>query len=330
MTEQRDVIADLVRAAGRRPDPPTADRDAVLRAASDAWRQAVRRRQRHQIAWGLAASILCVAVILRIVGSGPVQPDSSAQFGTVGSLQGEIAVRDTERAVWRPLRDGEMLGAGAQIRTPQAAAALIVPGTGSIRLQPATLLAVQGRARLRLETGTVYVDADASAPGQGVQIETPFGVARDIGTVFELAADANGLRLRVRDGRVELGQQGGATVFDAAAGEELRLGNDGSIRRGSIDVTGAEWHWAEQLAKPFNPEGRRLAEFLRWVARETGRQLRFRSARDETLANSAVLHGATRNLAPMEALDLMLAATDFEYSLTPDSVLIVGRRATAN
>jgi hypothetical protein len=66
------------------------------------------------------------------------------------------------------------------------------------------------------------------------------------------------------------------------------------------------------------------------VARETGRQLRFRSVRDEALANSAVLHGTTYNLAPMEALDLMLAATDFEYSLTPDSVLIVGRRATAN
>jgi hypothetical protein len=278
----------------------------------------------------LAASVLCVAVILQIVGTRPAQPDWSAQLGVVESLQGEIAVRDTERAAWRPLRSGEMLGAGAQIRAGQAAAALIVPGAGSIRLRPATLLAVQGRARLRLETGTVYVDADASAPGQGLAIETLFGVARDIGTVFELTADPEGLRLRVRDGRVELGQPGGATVLDAAAGEELRLGNDGSIRRGPIDVTGADWRWAEQLASPFNPEGRRLAEFLRWVARETGRQLRFRSVRDEALANSAVLHGTTYNLAPMEALDLMLAATDFEYSLTPDSVLIVGRRATAN
>jgi hypothetical protein len=269
-------------------------------------------------------------VILQIVGTRLAQPDLSAQLGVVESLQGEIAVRDTESAAWRSLRSGEMLGAGAQVRARQAAAALIVPGTGSIRLRPATLLAVQGRARLRLETGTVYVDADASAPGQGLAIETLFGVARDIGTVFELTADPEGLRLRVRDGRVELGQPGGATVLDAAAGEELRLGNDGSIRRGSIDVTGADWRWAEQLASPFNPDGRRLAEFLRWVARETGRQLRFRSVRDEALANSAVLHGTTHNLAPMEALDLMLAATDFEYSLTPDSVLIVGRRAPAN
>lgn len=328
MTEQRDVIADLMRVAGRRPEPPRADRDAVLLAATDAWQQAVRGRKWRRVAWALAASVSLVAITALLVEKRSAEPDLLAEFGAVKSLQGEIAVQDASDARWRPLHDGERLGAGARIRTQQAAAAFVVPGTGSIRLQSDTLVALQGPARMNLLSGTVYIDVDDASHGQGLAIETPFGVARDIGTVFELATAGNELRLRVRDGRVELGQPDGATVFEATAGEELRLSRDGSIRRQAIDRTSPEWRWAERLAKPFNPEGRPLSEFLRWVARETGRRLRFRSARDEALANSAVLHGTTRNLAPMDALDLMLATTDFEYALAPDSVLVVGRRTT--
>jgi hypothetical protein len=153
MTDHRDVIADLIRAAGRRPDPPAADRDAVLRAASDAWRQAVRRRQRHQIAWGLAASVLCVAVILQIVGTRPAQPDLSAQLGVVESLQGEIAVRDTgsRRANPRPASGGGTHRAGR--RFDSSAACNAAGGSGPCAPAPGDGHGLRRCRRERLGAG---------------------------------------------------------------------------------------------------------------------------------------------------------------------------------
>jgi hypothetical protein len=65
-------------------------------------------------------------------------------------------------------------------------------------------------------------------------------------------------------------------------------------------------------------DGKPASQLIAWVARETGRRLRYESPETEQRAARAILHGNIRNLAPFEALSAMLATTDLEYVLDGD------------
>ena len=60
---------------------------------------------------------------------------------------------------------------------------------------------------------------------------------------------------------------------------------------------------------------------LDWVARETGRTLRYASAEVERQAATTILHGKIGQLAPLEALDAMLATTDLAYEVREDGTI---------
>ena len=66
-----EVVADLIRSAGRRAAPPETAYNQALDVATNAWRlkveQMQRRRRYLQIATGLAAGIATLAVLLAIL-----------------------------------------------------------------------------------------------------------------------------------------------------------------------------------------------------------------------------------------------------------------------
>jgi hypothetical protein len=62
------------------------------------------------------------------------------------------------------------------------------------------------------------------------------------------------------------------------------------------------------------------------VARQTGRRLRFAEPETEARARAVVLHGKAADLAPLDALELVLSTTDLEYVLPSDEVIIVRKR----
>jgi hypothetical protein len=72
-------------------------------------------------------------------------------------------------------------------------------------------------------------------------------------------------------------------------------------------------------------DGRPATELFAWVARETGRRLRYASPEVEQRAATVILHGNIRHLAPLAALDAMLATTDLEYALIGDTMEIRAR-----
>ncbi len=56
---------------------------------------------------------------------------------------------------------------------------------------------------------------------------------------------------------------------------ELVAAARGDITRAEAPVTGADWDWVTLAAAPFDLDGRTLAEFLAWVAREGGWDVSF-------------------------------------------------------
>jgi ferric-dicitrate binding protein FerR (iron transport regulator) len=318
-----DAVAALIRAAGRRVDPPETAYREVFGAAYAAFRAKATGRGRRRVwGWAAAASVL-VAAILVMMRWDPVsmQRPLLASVDRVGG-SGELATADG----WRPLAEAHArITRETRLRTlPGGRAALIFDGGDSLRLAAETELQFDGPRSYHLERGTVYLDVRASL-GAGVRITTPAGTVRDLGTQFELHVVDGSLRLRVREGQVEIERAG--QQLTGTAGEQLDIDSLGNAVRSNIAPDGDAWRWAEVLAPAPDIDGRPASELLAWVARETGKTPHYADATVRRRAASVVLHGYIRHLAPLEALDDMLATTDLEYVLSTGRIEI---RARAN
>ena len=308
-----DLVASLIRAAGRRIEPPADAYQRVLTAATAAFREkTAKRRGRTWMLVAAAASVAAVTLLLQWNGTS-----TQAQVATVARVIGSVELESG--GGWKPMTEARSsLGTGARLRTlAGGSVALALDGGASLRLAAATEVEMDGPRRVLLRSGTVYLDNKGSV-GTGYQIETPAGTARDVGTQFELHVAGSALRLRVREGRVEVDRAG--QLVTGSAGEQLEIDVLGSVVRSTIATTDAAWQWAETLAPAPDIDGKPAAVLLDWVARETGRKLHYESATVESRAATVILHGNIRHLAPLAALDVMLATTDLEYSLVGDTM----------
>ncbi|MDH4259941.1 MAG: FecR family protein [Gammaproteobacteria bacterium] len=311
----RDLVAALIRAAGRRTEPPTDAYLQVLTAATAAFREkTAKRRTRNVLLWAAAASVAAIAITLSMQWN---IPSTKSQIATVARVVGSAELATD--GDWQPMtRSSGGLERGARLRTlAGGGVALALDGGASLRLAAATEVQLDGPRRILLRSGKLYLDNFGSV-GTGYQIETPAGTARDVGTQFELRVNDGVLRLRVREGSVEIDRAG--RHIGSSAGEQLDIDVLGGVTRSSIAATDAEWQWVETIAPAPDIEGKPASVLLTWVARETGRQLHYESTTAENRAATVILHGNIRHLAPLAALDVMLATTDLEYSLIGDTM----------
>jgi hypothetical protein len=332
--EAERELAELLAGAGRRPEMPAAARVEVEAAARAAWNELVaRQRQRQRFVpreatrWLVAAAALVAVAIGLWRAQRPARDPapSPVPLATVEIVRGEarrVAARDGGRA----LTHGESVVAGEVTETgANAAAAFRVAGGTSLRVDAASRVVWLAPARLRLERGALYVD---SAPGSGaaaIAVETAFATVVEIGTQFEVRltdTPAEPLRVRVREGSVELRENG--QLAGAAAGEELGLAKDGSIRRAPIATYGDLWSWVATVAPEFEIEGRTLAAFLEWAARETGWRVELEGDGLAAAAATIRLHGSIAGMTPGEAMSVVLPGSGLDYRLA-DGVLTVAR-----
>jgi ferric-dicitrate binding protein FerR (iron transport regulator) len=312
-----DLVAALIRAAGRRTEPPVDAYQQVLTAATAAFREkSAKRRGRTWMLLAAAASVAALALAFLLQWNAP---STQSPVAMVARVIGTVEL--AANGVWRPMTEaGGTLGNGARLRTlAGGGVALALDGGASLRLAAATEVQMDGPRRVLLRSGTLYLDNKGSV-GTGYRIETPAGTARDVGTQFELRVTDGVLRLRVREGRVEIDR--GGRLLSGAAGEQLEIDVLGGVTRSSIAATDMAWQWTETIAPAPDIDGQPATVLLAWVARETGRQLHYESATVETRAAAVILHGNIQHLEPLAALDIMLATTDLEYALVGDTMEI--------
>lgn len=321
MKRDADIVETLIQSAGRRTEPPEDAYRRVFLAAHASFREKVQRRRRAWLLWGAAAAtlLLSIAVVLRWAPPG-VQPGGLA---TVARVVGEAEV-DTGSG-WQPLTASHArLPAGARLRTQAAGRmALTLAGGESLRVAGQTRLMLDAPGRLYVQAGTIYVDSGERPAVARIEVVTPAGTARDVGTQFELQVDGAALRLRVREGLVMLDR--GGRSLTGRAGEQLSVDGLGGVARASIGPADPAWQWAESIAPMPDMDGKPASTLIAWVARETGRRLRYESPFVEQRATAVILHGDIRHLAPLEALEAMLATTDLEFELRGDTMEVRSR-----
>lgn len=316
-----DLVETLIRTAGRRAEPPADAYRAVLAAAEATWHRKVKRRRYWRTGAGIAATLVLLATGLALLR--PIYRAMTAtEVALVERLGGDVEARLAGADAWWPLTDASSgLRAGTRLRTgPTGRADLRLEGDVSLRIATLTEIELRAPDAVRLRRGAVYADT-GPRNSRGIGIDTPMGVARDLGTQFEVRYTNDVLRLRVREGRVSLQRASGDVT--AAAGEQLTIDLGGSMTRRIIGHDGNEWAWAETMTPVPDFDGQPATALLEWVSRETGRPVLFADPQVEQKAATVILHGPIGSLAPLEALRVMLATTDLTYEILPDGTIEV-------
>lgn len=298
-----DAIAALVRLAGRRPPVPEDAARRVREAVREEWLETIGRRRRTR--WIGSAAVVAAAavtfVILQLTTSSP-QPQPTPQRVVVAGGQ----------------TNGAVIYANDVYEVANGNTASLAWGKAILRLDGGTRVRIATATELTLDRGAVYVDSN----GSKVLVRTPIGNVRDIGTQFEVRLAADRMRVRVREGRVDL--QHGGTTHSAAAGVELDADAQGGVTEHSIARNGAEWEWVLRAAPPIHLDGRTLSEVVASVTRDEGLKPVWS---DQTAQNAASmrLHGDVP-LTPEEALDTALVASGLTARTDGDRLIITRRK----
>ena len=152
-------------------------------------------------------------------------------------------------------------------------------------------------------------------------MRTRLGIARDIGTQFEVRLNDDALSIRVRSGLVELRYPSGTTAV--RGGSEVTVEGDRAVSR-QLATFGPEWQWVAQLAPPFAIEGQPVAAFLEHISREQGWILRFSDAELARDVGTIILHGSVDGLQPETAVTVALRTSNLTYRIH-DGELLVSR-----
>lgn len=319
---EEEALQGLLREMAPEAEPAPEVRERIRLAVAVEWRAAVspapavspataraaRRWQRPALA--LAASLAVAAIALGILQSGS---PTATPMATLARISGPVEAGGDSG--WQPVAAGQSLAVGQELVTgPRGKAALSLANGVTLRLDANTRIALAGIDRVVVGRGAVYLDSgERPAGGPGVRLDTDFGSTRHLGTQYEVRVQQAAMQVSVREGRVETAPVAGQAPVVARAGEQVVIGTSGTVARRAVDRRDPRWNWIADVTPPYAIEDRRLAEFLAWVCRETGRELAFATPDAEAAARSIVLRGSVAGLSPDEALAAVMATTNLSY-----------------
>lgn len=303
---QTDNDSRLLRLAGRRPRLPESEVAPLRAEAREVFRRQARKAVvKRRLGWTALGSGLAAAVLLLVLGPlfwraaapGPLQPIARIEVRT-----GTVQVSGS----------GSILPGTVVTTADGGRVALRLPAGASVRIDGNSSVRFDSGSTLTLERGALYADAGPSGVAhEGIEIATAFGKVHDVGTQFEVRLLPESLRVRVREGKVQVDHDG--KVHEAGAGSELLVHADGSSRNADVPVYGPDWDWVQHTAPPFTIENASLADFLHWVSRETG--LRWRLAEPNDDPEKVILHGSIEGLTAEEALSVVLPGCGYRHRL---------------
>jgi ferric-dicitrate binding protein FerR (iron transport regulator) len=319
-TNDDQAIEALLREVGGGYEPPHAAAEEIHRAVHQEWLATVAQRKRRQrvVTFGIAASVAFVALVaswaLTLSVSSAELPLSIAYIDGVAQFQPSAA------EPVRVLSAGESLPVGSVLVTDGATRIALAYGTDvSMRLDRRSKLERIGPDRFRLSEGAVYIDARPQAAAHDLVVETLAGEVRHLGTQYQIRQGEDVVEVSIREGRVEIKSTKGAAL--GSAGERVQINAAGDIKRDALSAQDPGWDWAEAASPPFAINDRTLAEFLEWVARETGRQIVYASPDAQHIAQSLKLRGSIEGLDPETALSAVLSTTEFVRYQTSESLI---------
>jgi hypothetical protein len=319
--DRDDAMRELLRLP--RPSDVDAVRAArVRRAVHAAWRDSADRSRNWRRGMALAAAAVLVAALGLTLANWRGErgaPQAAAPIASALFVTSEVIFHHDGQA--RAARAGEALKPGTRITTYAGRAAIVLTNGVELRLDSSTDVTLDTEGSMSLAGGALYLDSShRSGPPDSVAIAARGTVIRDIGTRYEVRLSEQELRVRVRDGRVEVSGEFG--MREADRGGQLSVTSSG-IRSARAATSGADWDWIVRAVPPPQLEGRPLTEFLAWAEREGGRPIRFADPALQQANATTIVYGAIERLTVEEALDVVLPSCGLARRTDGDVITIV-------
>jgi ferric-dicitrate binding protein FerR (iron transport regulator) len=294
------ALSKLLNLAGPPEQISGAVEGRVYARVRSEWSQSSRPSQ--VVRWGLPLALAATVLIAFFISS----PGTKVEVRSIGSV----------------LASGQEVFVGDVIDTSTGGGMSVwLDGDISLRIDENTQLQVAAINQFTLMAGRVYVDTgDRIYATRHITVETASGKATDIGTQFSVSYEKTEMSVAVREGRVELSD--GHANHNAAKGEKLTLRPGRTVEFDTVPIAGPEWEWAVALAPAFVLQDHSLLEFLKWAARETGMNLVFDSGEVRAAARVSRSYGSIDGLTPLEAVEAVLATTQFDYSIDGNTISI--------
>ena len=319
-------IERLIKLAGARDMPSSEGTERARVAAQKSWARMLEQRElrlprasrfKAILGFAIAAGIAALGLFTWIQRPAPAAPDLVARVATLaGDARLEGARGETLARLLLPVH------AGTTLSTGEGRVALTFGDSLSLRVDRQTRLRFDGREQVTLLAGAIYVDSGGINAVPALRIGTPAGAVRHVGTQFQVRVTGETTLVRVREGRVLLTGATGAPT-DIAAGDELRVSGKNLQWQRGLPSFGEDWEWSARIAPALEIENRPLAEFITWMAREHGWQVRYV---DETLQPRAFdirLHGSLEREDSTAMLERVALVTGVPLAAR-DGVLWVG------
>ncbi len=319
-------IERLIRFAGERELPSVEATERARRAAQEAWLRTLERppaRSRRYLWVPLACAMAIGALVLAYWPGKRQSVDAPVVVGEVVTLQGDSSLEGADGA--RALVRNATVLSGATLLTGEGRLALAIPGGLSVRIDRHARLRFDDREHLVLVEGALYVDSGGLNAGPPLSIRTPAGEVDHVGTQFQVSVAGQTTRVRVREGRVALRADAGARQQFVAAGDALEVHGTEQRWQHGLASYGDDWEWVTTLVAPLGIEDRPLAEFLGWLAREHGWQLRYGNDAIQQRTHEIRLHGSFEGLDTQAMLDRVALVTGVPLAAREGSLWVGAR-----
>ena len=327
-----EAFANLMKLAGERPEVALSIESRVYHRVHEEWKRSTVEQSADKVyekvhktwrrdalrgtilRWLLPAGVAATFVIAMVTLSVP-EPPAAEVAGTISRVVGS-GTFSSEYPEGSSVHTGEIISTGSA-----EGVSLLLARSESLRVDENTQLRVDAADQFTLLGGRVYADT-----GQfifrdgGLKIASEFGLITDVGTQFSVATTNQSLVVAVREGRVDV--QNDSDRYAARMGERLTLAQGETASVIELDTHDDYWDWIAPLTPAFDMSNKSLLDFLKWAARETGRDLQFESDESRMFAMRTDVHGSVEGLTPDEALEAILATTTVRYRIADDKIVI--------
>jgi ferric-dicitrate binding protein FerR (iron transport regulator) len=320
--EHERMTLSLLQRAGRRLTPPVAASNRVYTATLNVWSGEVSRRRRIARRLAIAASLAALAICGGLL-YWELQL-TAVNVANVTRLVSNATVIRGDKA--ETVTDDFQLKTGDRIDVPAGSALGAQRPDGlSVRVSGPALLEWDSPERIRLDRGRMYVDMGPHRDSDSgtFEVRTPFARIEHVGTRFVADANAQRVRVAVRDGHVRVTSANG-DALGLEGGQAAEAVSNGKLNW-VTPPTRTDWAWVESLAPPCGIDGRSLFDVLTDLAREADLELVFASPEIERRARELTLHGPALSLPPRTAIDAVLATTDLDADLSGQRVVLRDR-----
>lgn len=326
-------IENMIRLAGGRESPSAEAMERAHAAAERSWQLGLAQTPRKSwAAWRGKAMLACAATAGAVVlvflmthrAPAPQAPRALQFVARVATLEGVVAMENDTAA--RPLSRAAEVHSGDRLSTAEGRVATSFPGGLSLRLDRHTRLRFDGPDRVTLLEGTLYVDSGGLNAGPPLIVATPAGEVTHVGTQFLVSVSVDATFVRVREGQVVLAPATGDASTTVVAGDELEIRGGRQLMRHGSPAFGAPWDWLVSVAPTIAIEGRPMSEFLAWLARERGWQLRYADDAIERRSREIRLHGSLDGLDTAGMLERVGLVTGFELEAREGVLSVETRR----